>query len=163
LDFSNIFGFTWDSHRCIGFCYLVWHKFQDTEMNEAKFRLTPENKKEVMRSIWDNLNGWFENGNLDITIRPHKSKRSVEQNRRLWKIYGELADKAWVNGRRYSAETWHEYCKGYFLGFELKAMPDGSELKTPISTTTLNTAEMTDYQNRLQVWAAGNFGLIWEF
>lgn len=49
------------------------------------------------------------------------------------------------------------------LGFELKAMPDGTELKTPISTTTLNTAEMTDYQNRLQAWAAGNFGLIWEF
>ncbi|MCH8706999.1 hypothetical protein I5266_11800, partial [Neisseria gonorrhoeae] len=49
-------------------------------MNEAKFTLTPENKKEVMRLIWDNLNGWFENGNLEITIRPRKSKRSVEQN-----------------------------------------------------------------------------------
>ena len=163
MDFSDIFGCSWGSHWCIGFCYLVWHEFQDTEMNEAKFTLTPQNARGVMRSIWDNLNGWFENGNLDITIRPHKSKRSVEQNRRLWKIYGELADKAWVNGRRYSAETWHEYCKGMFLGYELKAMPDGTEVKTPISTTTLNTAEMTDYQNRLQSWAAGNFGLIWEF
>ena len=131
-------------------------------MNEAKFTLTPQNARGVMRSIWDNLNGWFENGNLDITIRPHKSKRSVEQNRRLWKIYGELADKAWVNGRRYSAETWHEYCKGVLLGFDIKAMPDGTEVKTPISTTTLNTAEMTDYQNRLQAWAAGEFGIIWE-
>ena len=56
-----------------------------------------------------------------------------------------------------------EDCKGMFLGYELKAMPDGTEVKTPISTTTLNTAEMTDYQNRLQAWAAGNFGLIWEF
>nr|DAP79054.1 MAG TPA: protein NinB [Caudoviricetes sp.] len=130
-------------------------------MNEAKFRLTPENKKEVMRSIWDNLNGWFENGNLDITIRPYKAKRSHEQNKRLWAIYGELADKAWVNGRRYSAETWHEYCKGYFLGFELKAMPDGSELKTPISTTRLNVAEMTEYQNNIQSWAANEFKISW--
>ena len=48
-------------------------------MNEAKFTLTPQNARGVMRSIWDNLNGWFENGNLDITIRPHKSKRSIEQ------------------------------------------------------------------------------------
>lgn len=80
-------------------------------MNEAKFTLTPQNARGVMRSIWDNLNGWFENGNLEITIRPHKSKRSIEQNRRLWKIYGE----------------------------------------------------MTDYQNRLQSWAAGEFGIIWEF
>lgn len=83
--------------------------------------------------------------------------------RRLWRIYGEMADKAWVNGRRYSAETWHEYCKGVLLGFDIKAMPDGTEVKTPISTTTLNTAEMTDYQNRLQSWAAGEFGIIWEF
>nr|DAJ23707.1 MAG TPA: NinB protein [Caudoviricetes sp.] len=132
-------------------------------MNEAKFTLTPQNARGVMRSIWDNLNGWFENGNLEITIRPRKSKRSVEQNRRLWKIYGELADKAWVNGRRYSAETWHEYCKGVLLGFDIKVMPDGTEVKMPISTTTLNTAEMTDYQNRLQSWAATEFGIIWEF
>lgn len=132
-------------------------------MNEAKFTLTPQNARGVMRSIWDNLNGWFENGNLEITIRPRKSKRSIEQNRRLWKIYGELADKAWSGGRRYSAETWHEYCKGVFIGFDIRDMPDGTEVKMPISTTTLNTAEMTDYQNRLQSWAATEFGIIWEF
>lgn len=133
-------------------------------MQSVAYRLTKDNKRPLMTTIYNNLGAWLEsNAELEVCIRPYKSKRSVEQNRRLWKIYGELADKAWVNGRRYSAETWHEYCKGMFLGYELKAMPDGTELKTPISTTTLNTAEMTDYQNRLQSWAAGNFGLIWEF
>lgn len=133
-------------------------------MENVSYKLTKDNKRPLMTTIYNNLGVWLEsNAELEVCIRPYNSKRSIEQNRRLWKIYGELADKAWVNGRRYSAETWHEYCKGYFLGFELKAMLDGSELKTPISTTTLNTAEMTDYQNRLQAWAAGNFGLIWEF
>lgn len=133
-------------------------------MQSVTYRLQIQNMRPLMTTIWNNLQGWLkESPDLEISIRPYKSKRSIEQNRRLWKIYGEMADKAWVNGRRYSAETWHEYCKGMFLGYELKAMPDGSELKTPISTTTLNTAEMTDYQNRLQAWAAGNFGLIWEF
>lgn len=133
-------------------------------MQSVAYRLTKDNKRPLMTTIYNNLGVWLEsNAELEVCIRPYNSKRSIEQNRRLWKIYGELADKAWVNGRRYSAETWHEYCKGMFLGYELKAMPDGSELKTPISTTTLNTAEMTDYQNRLQAWAAGNFGLIWEF
>ena len=133
-------------------------------MQSVAYRLTKDNKRPLMTTIYNNLGVWLEsNAELEVCIRPYNSKRSIEQNRRLWAIYGELADKAWVNGRRYSAETWHEYCKGYFLGFELKAMPDGTELKTPISTTTLNTAEMTDYQNRLQAWAAGNFGLIWEF
>lgn len=133
-------------------------------MENVSYKLTKDNKRPLMTTIYNNLGVWLEsNAELEVCIRPYNSKRSIEQNRRLWKIYGELADKAWVNGRRYSAETWHEYCKGMFLGYELKAMPDGTELKTPISTTTLNTAEMTDYQNRLQAWTAGNFGLIWEF
>lgn len=133
-------------------------------MQSVAYRLTKDNKRPLMTTIYNNLGAWLEaNAELEVCIRPYNLKRSIEQNRRLWKIYGELEDKAWVNGRRYSAETWHEYCKGMFLGYELKAMPDGTEVKTPISTTTLNTAEMTDYQNRLQAWAAGNFGLIWEF
>lgn len=133
-------------------------------MENVSYKLTKDNKRPLMTTIYNNLGVWLEaNAELEVCIRPYNSKRSVEQNRRLWKIYGELADKAWVNGKRYSAETWHEYCKGMFLGYELRAMPDGTEIKTPISTTTLNTAEMTDYQNRLQAWAAGNFGLIWEF
>ena len=133
-------------------------------MQSVAYRLTKDNKRPLMTTIYNNLGVWLEaNAELEVCIRPYNSKRSIEQNRRLWKIYGELADKAWVNGRRYSAETWHEYCKGVLLGFDIKAMPDGTEVKTPISTTTLNTAEMTDYQNRLQSWAAGEFGIIWEF
>lgn len=131
-------------------------------MENVSYKLTKDNKRPLMTTIYNNLGVWLEsNAELEVCIRPYNSKRSVEQNRRLWKIYGELADKAWVNGRRYSAETWHEYCKGYFLGFELKAMPDGSELKTPISTTTLNVAEMTEYQNNIQSWAANEFKISW--
>lgn len=133
-------------------------------MENVSYKLTKDNKRPLMTTIYNNLGVWLEsNAELEVCIRPYNSKRSIEQNRRLWKIYGELADKAWVNGRRYSAETWHEYCKGVLLGFDIKAMPDGTEVKTPISTTTLNTAEMTEYQNRLQSWAAGEFGIIWEF
>ncbi|MGN7038659.1 recombination protein NinB [Neisseria sp. P0003.S003] len=131
-------------------------------MQSVAYRLTKDNKRPLMTTIYNNLGVWLEsNAELEVCIRPYNSKRSIEQNRRLWAIYGELADKAWVNGRRYSAETWHEYCKGYFLGFELKAMPDGSELKTPISTTRLNVAEMTEYQNNIQSWAANEFKISW--
>lgn len=131
-------------------------------MQSVAYRLTKDNKRPLMTTIYNNLGVWLEaNAELEVCIRPYNSKRSIEQNRRLWKIYGELEDKAWVNGRRYSAETWHEYCKGMFLGYELKAMPDGTEVKTPISTTTLNTAEMTEYQNNIQSWAANEFKISW--
>lgn len=130
-------------------------------MNSQKFKATADNADNIVTLFTNELKSWLKNGDLEITIRPYKAKRSHEQNKRLWAIYGELADKAWVNGRRYSAETWHEYCKGYFLGFELKAMPDGSELKTPISTTRLSVAEMTEYQNNIQSWAANEFKISW--
>lgn len=130
-------------------------------MNSQKFRATADNADNIITLFTNELKSWLKGGDLEITIRPYKAKRSYEQNKRLWAIYGELADKAWVNGRRYSAETWHEYCKGYFLGFELKAMPDGGELKTPISTTRLNVAEMTEYQNNIQSWAANEFKISW--
>ena len=70
-----------------------------------------------------------------------------------------LAEQAWVSGKRFSQDAWHEYCKRQFIGSE--ELPDGSQIG--ISTTTLNTGEMTDYQNRIQAWAAQEFGIIWEF
>ncbi|HFC8542702.1 TPA: recombination protein NinB [Neisseria weaveri] len=99
---------------------------------------------------------------MEIVIRPYKSKRSIEQNKRLWKIYQEIADNVWVEGRRYDAETWHEYFKGKLIGYNERLLPNGDTLKTPISTTTLNTAEMTEYQNKIQAWGARR-GIIWEF
>lgn len=66
-------------------------------MENVSYKLTKDNKRPLMTTIYNNLGVWLEsNAELEVCIRPHKSKRSVEQNRRLWKIYGELADKAWV-------------------------------------------------------------------
>lgn len=129
-------------------------------MSEYVFRLRRENKRPLMTTIYNNLDEWLAgNPDLEIVVRPYKSKRSTEQNRRLWKIYQTLAEQVWVNGRKYSQDVWHEYCKRTFIGVE--ALPNGETVG--ISTTTLNTAEMTDYQNKIQAWAAQEHGLIWEF
>lgn len=133
-------------------------------MESITYRLNLKNMRPLMETIWRNLQGWLSgNPDLEITIRPYKSKRSIEQNRRLWKIYQHLADTVWVDGRKFDPETWHEYCKGKFIGYDVIAMPDGSEIRRPMSSTKLNTAEMTDYQNNIQAWAADEFGVIWEF
>ena len=129
-------------------------------MQSVTYRLQIQNMRPLMTTIWNNLQGWLqETPDLEISIRPYKSKRSTKQNRRLWKIYQTLAEQAWVSGKRFSQDAWHEYCKRQFIGSE--ELPDGSQIG--ISTTTLNTGEMTDYQNRIQAWAAQEFGIIWEF
>lgn len=127
-------------------------------MNEAKFTLTPQNARGVMRSIWDNLNGWFENGNLDITIRPHKSKRSIEQNKRLWFLYREISEKVFIDGKRFSQDVWHEFLKRKFIG--CIEMPNGQLMG--ISTTKLSVQEMSEYQEKIISWAAMEHGVLWD-
>lgn len=129
----------------------------------AEYRLNAQNKREVMTDIWRNLDDWLQGAKvLRIEVVPHHKKRTGRQNRRLWLIYQTLAENVRVDGRRFDAATWHEYCKGRFLGFEVYRLKDGSEHKIPISTTSLDTAEMTEYQNNIQAWAAGEFGIVWE-
>lgn len=129
-------------------------------MNECVFRLRVDNMRPLMVHIWGNLNGWLEHSpDLEIVIRPYKSKRSCEQNRRLWKIYQTLAEQVWVGGRRYHQDLWHEYCKRMFIG--AIELPNGALVG--ISTTKLNTVEMVEYQNKIQAWAAQEHGMIWDF
>lgn len=55
------------------------------------------------------------------------------------------------------------FFKRAFIGVEEYVLPDGAVMSRGISTTRLNTAEMTDYQNRIQAWAANGHGVIWDF
>ncbi len=132
--------------------------------NPLTYKITAGNQRPMMATIYRNLTAWIEqHGDFELVVRPHKSKRSVEQNRRLWKIYQVFAAEAWVDGRQYDQEVWHEYLRGEFIGFDEVAMPSGEIKKNPISTTTLKVDEMSEYQNKIQAYGADNFGIEWEF
>lgn len=112
-----------------------------------------------MSNVWYSLDGMLASGkDLLLEIGVRKSKRTIEQNKRLWKIYQILAENACVDGKRFDSETWHEFLKRKFIG--CNELPDGSLFG--ISTTTLNTAEMVEYQDKIQSWATEEFGIVWE-
>lgn len=125
------------------------------------FRLQASNMRPLFENLYKNIVPNLLSGcpDLEIVIRPYKSKRSPEQNRRLWKIYQTLSEQVWVDGKRYSQEVWHDWCKRKFIGYSENA--DG--MLSPLSTTALNTAEMVAYQNKIQAWAATEHGIEWEF
>ena len=111
-------------------------------------------------SLWAFLkNNWrpmATNGKpLAVTVAPHKTKRSIEQNRRYWLILGEIAENGWIDGKRFSTESWAEYFKGKFIGFE--ETPDGRQIG--ISTTTLDVAAFADYMTRIEAYAAQELGI----
>lgn len=92
---------------------------------------------------------------LAITVSEHRAKRSVDQNKRYWHILNEIADNAWLNGKRYSAEAWAEHFKRQFIGTE--ELPNGGSIG--ISTTALSVDEFAAYMTRIEVYATETLGV----
>ena len=97
---------------------------------------------------------------LGCHIAPYRKTRSQEANALMWVWLGQLAADAWVSGRQYSAETWHEHAKRENLpeansrgDHKWEEMPDGSR-RCVMSTTRLTDREMSDYMEKLGVLAA---------
>ncbi|WGK60531.1 recombination protein NinB [Halopseudomonas sp. SMJS2] len=106
----------------------------------------------AFRAAWDLVQGLMrETGaGYELVLRPLKSKRSLDQNRRYWKLLLELSDVAWVGDRQFTKDAWHEYFKREFIGIE--ELPGGGQIG--ISTAKLSVEEFGNYMTRIEQWAA---------
>jgi len=53
---------------------------------------------------------------LEMVIRPISKQRGLDANARMWGgPLKDIAEQAWVGGRLYSAEVWHEQFKAEYL------------------------------------------------
>lgn len=53
---------------------------------------------------------------VEVVIREPEKPRKPDQNSLMWAgPLRDIADQAWVQGRRYPAETWHEHFKREFM------------------------------------------------
>ena len=71
---------------------------------------TPERKRLFIAAV--------ENApaHVEGVIREPVKSRKLDQNALYWAgPLKDLAEQAWINGRTYSAEVWHEQCKRDFL------------------------------------------------
>lgn len=93
------------------------------------------------------------NTRWQVNIVEYKSKRSVEQNSRLWKLYNDLGQYI-----GHSPDEVHQLCGFKFLRYQ--TIVNGETIEAIKSTTKLNTQEMTDYQDAIVRWAA-EIGFIW--
>lgn len=97
----------------------------------------------------------------ELVLRERRKARSVEQNRRYWAIVNEIAQQP-VQGQRFIAEAWHEWFKGKFIGKEEVKLPNGEIYNRPISTTTLDVVQFSEYMTQIEAWAAGHGILLGE-
>ncbi|HFF2322817.1 TPA: recombination protein NinB [Pseudomonas aeruginosa] len=107
-------------------------------------------------AAWNLIQGIMRDaqGGYELVLRPLKSKRSIEQNKRYWSLLRELASVAWVDNRQFDDQVWHEQFKRWFIGCEDVALPDGSTELRGISTTKLSVDEFGIYMTKIEAWAA---------
>ena len=60
---------------------------------------------------------------LQVTVSSFKDKRSLEQNKRYWAILREFSESAWVAGKQFTQDAWHENFKRELIG--LIELPSG--------------------------------------
>ena len=92
-----------------------------------------------------------ESGDYVANVTERKSKRTLEQNSRLWKLYTALGNHIGETPDRV-----HELM-GYKFLRELVTV-NGESFETVKSTTKLNTADMAQYQTNIEIWANENLG-----
>lgn len=86
-----------------------------------------------------------------------RKKRTPAQNRRYWGrgVLAQIAQQATVNGKLYSAETWHEMFKRQFIG--VVELPNGQVVGK--SSTELSTREFCDFCDEVEAFAATELGV----
>lgn len=114
---------------------------------------------------------------LEIVIREEVKPRRVDQNSLMWSCQLKcIAEQAYVNGRTYSAEVWHEHFKELFLpeffdspeheaefvkpGYKKRDCTPGGAILLVGSTTELTIKGFAIYLQQVEAFGA-QLGVIY--
>ncbi|SEJ99831.1 NinB protein [Achromobacter sp. NFACC18-2] len=84
-------------------------------LNPQTYLLRGASQLAAVQTKLDNLPLDDENP-LEVVIRERAKPRRMSQNALMWAgPLNDIAEQAWVNGKRFTAEAWHEHFKREFL------------------------------------------------
>lgn len=142
-------------------------------MTDQIIRLVGTSQRDSLLRIVQNLPL---DGSMECCIRPVRKVRSLPQNALMWAArLKDISQQAWVDGRQFSEEVWHEHLKREYL-------PEGDEedlgklVKDPEkyrkwailpsgerdlvgSTTQLTKYGFSQYMMQVEAWAAQELGV----
>ncbi|WP_070105594.1 recombination protein NinB [Burkholderia plantarii] len=100
---------------------------------------------------------------LRVIVTAEEKQRNAAQNRLYWgAILRAIAEQAWVEGRQFDKDAWHEYfARLYGVSDEL-TLPDGEIILRRKSTTQMSVGEFSTYLNQIQAYAANTLGVEFE-
>ncbi|KVV22326.1 recombinase [Burkholderia multivorans] len=100
---------------------------------------------------------------LRVIVTAEERQRNQQQNRFYWgAVLKQISEQAWVEGRQFDKDAWHEYfARKYGVCDEL-VLPDGEIITRRKSTTQMSVGEFSTYLNQIQAYAAGELGVEFE-
>ena len=82
-----------------------------------------------------------------------KYRRSNPANARYWLLLHLLSERLPVQGKTFSAESWHAYAKQHWLGCDDLLLPNGKIIPQPRSSAALDTAAFNDFMSQVEAFA----------
>jgi hypothetical protein len=129
----------------------------------------PSQAKQLHAFLKQNAAAMAEQGRpLEVRVSVYKAKRSTDQNALMWALLQQIADQAWIGGRHFDAEVWHEHFKRELLPDETargvkkwRVLPSGHR-ELFMGTSDLDVAEFSAYLDALQAKAATDLGVTFD-
>lgn len=97
---------------------------------------------------------------LRVIITAEERQRNAQQNRFYWgAVLKQISEQAWVDGKQFDKDAWHEYLARKYGVLEDLTLPDGEIISRRKSTTLMSVGEFTTYLNQVQAYASGTLGV----
>ena len=96
---------------------------------------------------------------LAVSITEAKSKRSTSQNARYWALVTEIAEQAWVDGKQFGKDAWHEHLARRFGVCREITLPDGTNIMVRKSTADMDMQTFAAYLAKIEAYAVRELGV----
>ena len=122
---------------------------------------SPANWQALAQLVASNAKVFADRGKpLRVIVTEDERKRTDAANRFYWgAVLMTIAEQAWVAGKQYSKDVWHEHFARQYLPHTEIVTPFGEIVSRRKSTTELTVSEFSDYLQRVQSEAASSLGV----
>ena len=117
--------------------------------------------KSFVALVREHAKSYVERGTpIRLIVTTEERRRTVEANAHYWGyVLRTIADQAWVNGQKFSSDTWHEYYANLYCPKTEVVLPTGEIFSRRKSTSEMGQKEFSEYVTRVQSNAAQEHGV----
>lgn len=139
-------------------------------MSETLYREFVLDGPQVARILWaflkSNCKPFADKGTpLRVIVTEEEMDRLDEQLKYYWgPCLKQIAENAWVEGRKYSKESWHENFAKSFLPSHEIVLPDGEIVikRGSIARGKISMKAMTKFLMEVESYAASELGVMFD-